>query len=236
MSAAERAELIAAYVGERRTAGTGPGRAFERTDYRFDIVSDYGAFRDLQRHRMLTIEWQPLTTDLGYEVPEVVDEAGLATASPSPSSAPASCTAPSPSTSPSRRAYAVALAFKIRYVDADERPRGDAPHRAAARAPRATRSYRVIRTADAHSDPLSRPAIGASLRRCASLTTARWSSGASMQNSAFPCAKWRAGRPQGPYIVARWRAVSDFAQLPLTPGDPRVMNRGSRFGASVSRS
>ena len=40
--------------GTAPTAGTGPGRAFERTDYRFDIVSDYGAFRDLQRHRMLT--------------------------------------------------------------------------------------------------------------------------------------------------------------------------------------
>ena len=37
-----------------------PGRAFERTGYRFDVVSDYGAFRDLQRHRMLTIEWQDL--------------------------------------------------------------------------------------------------------------------------------------------------------------------------------
>jgi len=54
-----------------------PGRAFERTDYRFDIVSDYGAFRDLQRHRMLSIEWQPLTPSLGYDVPDIVEEAGF---------------------------------------------------------------------------------------------------------------------------------------------------------------
>ena len=54
-----------------------PGRAFERTDYRFDVLADYGAFRDLQRHRMLTIEWQPLTPRHGYDVPEAVDEAGL---------------------------------------------------------------------------------------------------------------------------------------------------------------
>ena len=44
-----------------------PGRAFERIDYRFDVLADYGAFRDLQRHRMLTIEWQPLTPRHGYD-------------------------------------------------------------------------------------------------------------------------------------------------------------------------
>ena len=40
------------------TAATSPGRALERLAYRFDVLADYGAFRDLQRHRMLTIEWQ----------------------------------------------------------------------------------------------------------------------------------------------------------------------------------
>src|SRR5690606_33208812 len=52
-----------------------PGRAFERTGYRFDVLSDYGAFRDLQRHRMLTIEWQRLTPAHGYVRPELVDAA-----------------------------------------------------------------------------------------------------------------------------------------------------------------
>ena len=32
--------------------------------YRFEIVSDYGGFRDLQRHRMLTCQWQALSPDL----------------------------------------------------------------------------------------------------------------------------------------------------------------------------
>src|SRR5206468_7294632 len=36
----------------------------------------YGAFRDLQRHRMLTVQWQPLTPDLGAEIPDEVAEAG----------------------------------------------------------------------------------------------------------------------------------------------------------------
>jgi thymidylate synthase ThyX len=53
-----------------------PGRAFERTAYRFDILGDYGAFRDLQRHRLLTLEWQPLSTRHGYVMPEAIEEAG----------------------------------------------------------------------------------------------------------------------------------------------------------------
>jgi hypothetical protein len=73
----ERVALLAAYVGDRRNRRHRPGRAFERTDYRFEMVTDYGAFRDLQRHRMLTIEWQRLGISLGYEMPVIVAEAGL---------------------------------------------------------------------------------------------------------------------------------------------------------------
>ena len=58
------------------TAATGPGAASRRVRYRFEIVSDYGAFRDLQRHRMLTPQWQTLTPDLGAGVPEQVELAG----------------------------------------------------------------------------------------------------------------------------------------------------------------
>jgi hypothetical protein len=68
----ERARLIAAYTGERGNRRHKPGRAFEATSYRFDIVADYGVFRDLQRHRLLTIDWQPLSPDLGYVTPDEV--------------------------------------------------------------------------------------------------------------------------------------------------------------------
>ncbi len=64
----EKVALIRAYVGERENRRHKPGRAFERIGYRFDVLSDYGAFRDLQRHRMLTIEWQRLTPNHGYTV------------------------------------------------------------------------------------------------------------------------------------------------------------------------
>jgi thymidylate synthase ThyX len=76
MSASERAEVLAAYVGDRQNRRHKPGRAFERTGYRFDVLSDYGAFRDLQRHRLLTIEWQPLSPAHGYVIPAEIDEAG----------------------------------------------------------------------------------------------------------------------------------------------------------------
>jgi thymidylate synthase ThyX len=73
----ERAELLAALVGERANRRHRPGRGFEALRYRFEIVSDYGAFRDLQRHRMLTCQWQRLGPDLGAGVPEEVREAGV---------------------------------------------------------------------------------------------------------------------------------------------------------------
>jgi thymidylate synthase ThyX len=76
MSAADRAHVLAAYVGDRGNRRHKPGRAFERTSYRFDVLTDYGAFRDLQRHRLLTIEWQTLGPRHGFVQPEAVIEAG----------------------------------------------------------------------------------------------------------------------------------------------------------------
>jgi thymidylate synthase ThyX len=78
MTADERNAVLAAYVGKRLNRRHRPGRAFERTAYRFDVLGDYGAFRDLQRHRLLTLEWQRLTPRHGYVVPEAVAAAGAA--------------------------------------------------------------------------------------------------------------------------------------------------------------
>jgi hypothetical protein len=68
--------MLADLVGERANRRHRPGRGFEALRYRFEIVADYGAFRDLQRHRMLTVQWQALTPDLGADVPEQVQLAG----------------------------------------------------------------------------------------------------------------------------------------------------------------
>ena len=112
----ERAELMRTYVGDRQNRRHRPGRAFERTEYRFDIVSDYGAFRDLQRHRMLTIEWQSLTTDLGYDVPEIVVEAGLERRYRESLERSNDLFHALDARLPEQARYAVALAFNIRYV------------------------------------------------------------------------------------------------------------------------
>jgi thymidylate synthase ThyX len=72
----ERARALADLVGDRSNRRHRPGRGFEALRYRFEIVSDYGAFRDLQRHRMLTVQWQALTPDLGAAVPDEVAAAG----------------------------------------------------------------------------------------------------------------------------------------------------------------
>jgi hypothetical protein len=74
----ERAAVLRAYVGKRTNRRHRPGRAFERTAYRFDVLGDYGAFRDLQRHRLLTLEWQRLSPHHGYVMPEAVAEIGAA--------------------------------------------------------------------------------------------------------------------------------------------------------------
>lgn len=73
----DRGRLLADVVGERANRRHRPGRGFEAVSYRFEIVSDYGAFRDLQRHRMLTCQWQSLTPDLGAGIPDEVVEAGV---------------------------------------------------------------------------------------------------------------------------------------------------------------
>jgi hypothetical protein len=76
MSPEERANVLRVYAGARTNRRHRPGRAFERTSYRFDVLTDYGAFRDLQRHRLLTLEWQPLSTRHGFTEPEAIHGAG----------------------------------------------------------------------------------------------------------------------------------------------------------------
>lgn len=116
MTVSERVEVIRAYAGDRRNRRHRPGRAFERTDYRFDILADYGAFRDLQRHRMLTVDWQPLSPRHGYTRPDAVVNAGVAGEFDECMERSAelydAMTGPLPRQAP----YAVALAHRVRFV------------------------------------------------------------------------------------------------------------------------
>ncbi|HEX9683680.1 MAG TPA: FAD-dependent thymidylate synthase [Acidimicrobiales bacterium] len=117
LSAAERRELIDSYVGRRTNRRHKPGRAFERASYRFDVLSDYGAFRDLQRHRMLTIEWQPLSVRHGYVMPAAVSDAGLTGRFEEAMDRSANLYDDLLAAGFDDRApYAVSLAYRVRYV------------------------------------------------------------------------------------------------------------------------
>lgn len=115
MTTEERLEVIRAYVGERANRRHKPGRALERVFYRFDVLSDYGAFRDLQRHRMLSIEWQQLSPRHGYTRPEAVDLAGAQARFDEAMERSASLHDALADRFPAQAAYAVSLAYKIRY-------------------------------------------------------------------------------------------------------------------------
>jgi thymidylate synthase ThyX len=93
-----------------------PGRAFERVDYRFDILSDYGAFRDLQRHRLLTIEWQSLTPNHGYTRPELIEESGAGPLFDETMDRSARLFDAMRERFPEQASYAVSMAYRLRYV------------------------------------------------------------------------------------------------------------------------
>jgi thymidylate synthase ThyX len=123
MTQDERQAVLAAYVGERTNRRHRPGRALERTAYRFDVLADYGAFRDLQRHRLLTLEWQRLGPRHGSVMPEAIAEADArdewhraleASAALHDAIAAAGLVEVAP--------YAVAMAYRIRfYMDMNAR-------------------------------------------------------------------------------------------------------------------
>jgi thymidylate synthase ThyX len=54
-----------------------PLRELEHVNYTFDILIDYGAFRDIQRHRICTQTNQLATVTHGYDIPEEIKEMGL---------------------------------------------------------------------------------------------------------------------------------------------------------------
>ena len=55
-----------------------PPRAFELTEYSFDMTTNFGMFRDLHRHRIMTMQRKLLTAGLGYDMPGEVGGAGIA--------------------------------------------------------------------------------------------------------------------------------------------------------------
>jgi thymidylate synthase ThyX len=111
----ERRQVLEAYVGQRENRRHKPGRAFERTVYRFDVLGDYGAFRDLQRHRLLTLEWQPLSTRHGHVTPDELGDAGVLPEWTRVMEDSAALHDALAAETPAVAPYAVAMAYRVRF-------------------------------------------------------------------------------------------------------------------------
>ncbi len=116
MTGEERARVLRAFVGERGNRRHKPARALERVWYRFDVLSDYGAFRDLQRHRMLTIDWQELSPRHGYDTPAELVDAGLEAPWHEALQRQADLWARLHPDLPRQSQYAVGFAWRLRYA------------------------------------------------------------------------------------------------------------------------
>jgi len=77
MSDEKKKKILAEFLSRRMNRRNKPGRAFENVHYTFDILGNYGMFRDLHRHRMLTQERQDLNVKHGYDTPKEIIQAGF---------------------------------------------------------------------------------------------------------------------------------------------------------------
>jgi thymidylate synthase ThyX len=69
LPAYDRKKIIQTYTKLRANRRQRPGRAFEMVEYTFEMFTNFGMFRDLHRHRILTMERQLLSTRHGYDIP-----------------------------------------------------------------------------------------------------------------------------------------------------------------------
>jgi thymidylate synthase ThyX len=116
LTPAERGRAIGEIVGRRGDRRQRPGRALEATSYAFEVVTDYGAYRDLQRHRLLSLQAQPLTPALGYDLPEILAEAGLDRRFAAAQARSAALHDAIAERVPEEACYAVTLAHRIRFT------------------------------------------------------------------------------------------------------------------------
>ena len=93
-----------------------PVREFESTAYTFEITCDFGAYRDIQRHRMTTQTQQLLTCDLGYAIPTDAREAGVAEAMAEALEAVVPAWRELAGEDPANAQYVIPLAFRKRFL------------------------------------------------------------------------------------------------------------------------
>ena len=117
MSPAEKEKIIHEALCRRTNRRHKPGRAFENIYYTFDMLADYGIYRDLQRHRILTQERQDLTAEHGYAVPADIIDAGFEKDFRLAMEKAADAYYKISKKFPKEAQYAVPLAYKIRWYN-----------------------------------------------------------------------------------------------------------------------
>lgn len=115
MSQEQRNALLSAYIGERQVRFHRPGRALEEARYTFDIVADIGAYRDLQRHRILSQERQQFSTGHGFSIPAEITAAAQEPAYTQALEQAAELYEQLRTVSSEVAQYAVPLAFRMRW-------------------------------------------------------------------------------------------------------------------------
>ena len=77
MPTSKKEKIINDFAKLRTNRRHRPSRAFENVYYTFDLCNNFGMFRDLHRHRALTLERQLLTTDHGYKMSNEIKILGI---------------------------------------------------------------------------------------------------------------------------------------------------------------
>lgn len=79
LSETDRKRIVDGYIGDRKTRRDRPYRAFEAGyNYTFDLVTDFGTYKDLMRHRINTQLRQKFSPSLGFQMPSDLEVAGFA--------------------------------------------------------------------------------------------------------------------------------------------------------------
>lgn len=115
MDSHEKEKVVDLYLGPRTNRRHKPGRALENSSYFFEIVGNYGMYRDLQRHRTLSQEKQEFSTRYGYDIPSTLIEAGYKKDFEEAMKCSEEAYSKITTDLPKQAQYVVALAWRIRW-------------------------------------------------------------------------------------------------------------------------
>ncbi len=73
----QKKEILKASLSLRENRHQKPPRALEQINFSFEIVADWGVYKDLMRNRLLTRFKKPFTNNLGYFIPEEIKLTGF---------------------------------------------------------------------------------------------------------------------------------------------------------------